>query len=96
MTTATTVTEKVNSQLVGGPKLLAIECALISGDDTGAFDLSAYFANGIESIVSIFIHTAAAAVAVLTVDITTTPTTLGCTFTNPAAAATLYATVLGR
>ena len=96
MTTASTITSVTcNSQLVGGPKILSFTAALISGDDTGSFDLKDYFAKEILHIVSAYIFTAAAGKDMVTQDIATTPTTFGCTFTDPAADGVLYVTALG-
>ncbi len=93
--TVGSIVEKANSQLVGGPKLFSFTVTIESGDTSASLDLSSYFATEISAISGIEIFTAAAAVAMATIDYTTTAKTLALTFADPSANATIYATVLG-
>lgn len=86
----------VSEQLVGGPKMVSGTFTAATGDTTKSVDLSAYFVDGITSVINVMIFKAAAAHAVATIDYTTLSTTLTVTFANPLADITIHYTVLGR
>jgi len=75
----------VNSQLVGGPKMICFTVAAISGDDTADLDFSSYISTEIKHVVNVEIYKAAGLGVLLTKDITTDPKILTITFTDPAA-----------
>ena len=90
------LTVLVNSQLETGPKLIVATVSMQTGDTGGDIDFSSYFNAGIEALVSITIFTAAASIAIASIDYTTDPVLLTHTHTDPSADATMYITILGR
>lgn len=87
-------TIELNEQFADGSKIISGTLALVSGNDQGTMDLTAYL-NNIKHVTQTLILKSGAEVAVATRDWTTNKGKLALTFTNPAAGATLYFTVVG-
>lgn len=90
------LTVLVNSQLETGPKLIVATVSMQTGDTGGDIDFSSYFNTGIDALVSITIFTAAASIAITSINYTTVATTLTHVHTDPSADATMYITIMGR